>query len=50
VHRQRKQSGLPNAIPGARLRVLEHSSHLSPIEEPAAFFEALEYFLAATSI
>jgi 3-oxoadipate enol-lactonase len=33
------------AIPDARLEILEHSAHLSPIEEPLALVAALEQFL-----
>lgn len=35
------------AIPGAGLQVLEHSSHLGPVEEPLAFNAHLGRFLAA---
>ncbi len=34
------------AIPGAVLRVMEHSAHLSPMEEPAAFVQILNNFLS----
>ena len=34
------------AIPGAVLHVMEHSAHLSPIEEPAAFARVLKNFLS----
>lgn len=36
---------IAQAVPGARLEVLEHSAHLSPIEEPAALTAALRRFL-----
>lgn len=34
-------------IPGSRLQVLENASHLSVVEQPAAFATAVEGFLAA---
>lgn len=33
------------AIPHARLEILEHSAHLSPLEEPLALVAALRHFL-----
>jgi pimeloyl-ACP methyl ester carboxylesterase len=36
---------IARAIHGSEYRVLEHSSHLSPIEEPHALVEALTTFL-----
>lgn len=33
------------AIPGSVLHVMEHSAHLSPMEEPAAFAQTLNSFL-----
>lgn len=33
------------SIPGARLQTLEHSAHLSPLEEPQALVAALSHFL-----
>jgi 3-oxoadipate enol-lactonase len=33
-------------IPGAQLAVLSHASHLSVLEQPAAFIRALDQWLA----
>jgi 3-oxoadipate enol-lactonase len=36
---------IADAVPGARLAVLEHSAHLSPVEEPLALTALLRQFL-----
>lgn len=36
---------IAQALPQAQLEVLEHSAHLSPVEEPAALITALQRFL-----
>jgi 3-oxoadipate enol-lactonase len=36
---------LASAIPGAQFQILEHSAHLSPIEEPQAFVAAIQTFV-----
>ena len=38
---------MANAIPGARLAILEAAGHLSNIEQPAAFNAVLREFLTA---
>lgn len=38
---------IAKAVPGAKLVMLENSSHLSPLEEPQAFVSALDRFLQA---
>lgn len=36
---------IATAIPGAQLQILEHSAHLSPLEEPQALVATLSHFL-----
>jgi pimeloyl-ACP methyl ester carboxylesterase len=38
---------MAQAIPGATLKIIKNSGHMSPIEQPAAFSAALLEFLAA---
>jgi pimeloyl-ACP methyl ester carboxylesterase len=37
---------MAQAIPGATLKIIKNSGHMSPIEQPAAFSAALMEFLA----
>lgn len=38
---------IAQALPQAQLEVLEHSAHLSPVEEPGALISAIQRFLCA---